>query len=111
MRTRKEFKGVFMLSSGNSTGEPDQVFRTFDSQREALYIVDPKLDDLIHEQMGEADRVKRAKMVAAVDSYVHENMLSFNLMTIPGVYGLNKRVKDFKPSPFEIFTFTNVSVQ
>lgn len=111
MRTRKEFKGVFMLSSGNSTGEPDQVFRTFDSQREALYIVDPKLDDLIHEQMGEPDRAKRAKMVAAVDAYVHENMLSFNLMTIPGVYGLNKRVKDFKPSPYEIFTFTNVSVQ
>ena len=111
MRTRKEFKGVFMLSSGNSTGEPDQVFRSFDSQREALYIVDPKLDDLIHEQMGEGDRVKRAKMVAAVDAYVHENMLSFNLMTIPGVYGLNKRVRDFRPSPFEIFTFTNVSVQ
>lgn len=100
-----------MLSSGNSTGEPDQVFRTFDSQREALYIVDQKLDDLIHEQMGEPDRVKRAKMVAGVDAYVHENMLSFNLMTIPGVYGLNKRVKGWKPSPFEIFTFTNVSVQ
>ncbi|MGQ0569093.1 MAG: ABC transporter substrate-binding protein [Armatimonadota bacterium] len=111
MRTRKEFKGVYMLSSGNSTGEPDQVFRTFDSQREAIYIVDQKLDDLIHEQMGEPNREKRAKIVATVDAYVHENMLSFNLMTIPGVYGLNKRVTGFKPSPFEIFTFANVGVQ
>jgi peptide/nickel transport system substrate-binding protein len=111
MRTRKEFRGVYMLSSGNSTGEPDQVFRTFDSNREAIYIVDPKLDALIHSQMGEPDRDKRAKMVAAVDAYVHDNMLSLNLMTIPGVYGLNKRVKGWKPSPFEIFTFTTVAVE
>jgi peptide/nickel transport system substrate-binding protein len=111
MRTRKEFKGVYMLSSGNSTGEPDQVFRSFDSQREAIYIVDPKLDELIHAQMGEPDRDKRMKMVAAVDAYVHENMLSLNLMTIPGVYGLNKRVSGWKPSPYEIFTFTNVIVR
>jgi hypothetical protein len=50
-------------------------------------------------------------MVAAVDAYVHENMLSLNIMTIPGVYGLNKRVSGWKPSPFEIFTFTGVAVQ
>jgi peptide/nickel transport system substrate-binding protein len=111
MRTRKEFKGVYMLSSGNSTGEPDQVFRSFDSNREAIYIVDSKLDDLIHAQMGEPDRDKRVRMVAAVDTYVHENMLSLNLMTIPGVYGINKRVSGWKPSPFEIFTFTGVAVQ
>jgi peptide/nickel transport system substrate-binding protein len=111
MRTRKEFRGVYMLSSGNSTGEPDQVFRTFDSEREAIYIVDPKLDDLIHSQMGERDRDKRAKIVAAVDSYVHENMLSFNMMTIPGVYGLNKRVKGWKASPYEIFSFSGISVE
>jgi peptide/nickel transport system substrate-binding protein len=111
MRTRKEFKGVYMLSSGNSTGEPDQVFRSFDSNREALYVIDSRLDELIHAQMGEPDRDKRIKMVAAVDAYVHENVLALNLMTIPGVYGLNKRVSGWKPSPFEIFTFTNVGVR
>lgn len=110
-RTSKTMQGIYMLSSGNSTGEPDQVFRSFDTKRESIYISDPKLDEMIHQQAAETDRAKREPMVAAVDAYIHDQVLSVNLLTVPGFYGVNSRTEGFKPSPFEIFSFANISVK
>jgi peptide/nickel transport system substrate-binding protein len=106
-----ELRGVFLSSSGNSTGDPDQVFRSFDSKRQALYVIDPALDALIDKQASETDPVKRAAAVAEVDAYIHTNTLDLNLMTVPGLYGLNKRVQGWKPSPFEVFSFVSASVR
>jgi peptide/nickel transport system substrate-binding protein len=107
----KELKGVFLSSSGNSTGDPDQVFRSFDSKRQALYVVDPALDVLIGKQAQETDLTKRAAAVAEVDAYLHGHMLDLNLMTVPGLYGVNKRVQGWKPSPFEVYSFVTATVK
>jgi peptide/nickel transport system substrate-binding protein len=111
MRSAEELTGVFMLSSGNSTGEPDQVFRSFDPDRSAIYTIDEDLAELIHAQAQEFDLEKRAPLVAAVDAYIHENVVSYNPFTVPGFYGLNNRVENFVPNPFEIFNFYNLTVE
>lgn len=110
-RARKEYRGIYMLSSGNSLGDPDQVSRALDSKRESLYVLDPELDNLIRAQQSEVDTTKRAAAVAAMDTYIHENALSLNLMTVPGFFAVNKRVEGFRPSPYEIHTFYGASVK
>ena len=57
------------------------------------------------------DPAKRATAVAEVDAYIHNNFLDLNLMTVPGLYGVNNRVSGWKPSPFEVFSFVSAAVK
>jgi peptide/nickel transport system substrate-binding protein len=110
-RARREYRGIYMLSSGNSLGDPDQVLRSLDSKRESIYVKDPALDALIDKQRGELDDARRRAAIAEVDKYIHENAIDLNLFTVPGFYAVSKRVSDWRPSPFEIHTFYGASVK
>jgi len=110
-RARKEYNGIYMLSSGNSLGDPDQVLRSLDSKRESIYIKDDQLDALIDKQRGAVEETARLAAIAEVDKYIHENAISLNLMTVPGFYGVSKKVQDWRPSPYEIHTFYGASVK
>ena len=99
-RARREYKGIYMLSSGNSLGDPDQVLRSLDSKRESVYVKDPALDALIDKQRGELDDTKRQAAIAEVDKYIHENAVDINLFTVPGFYAVSKKVQDWRPSRF-----------
>ena len=102
--------GLYMRGSRNSTGDPDQIMRAFDPKREDKFILDPTLEAMIDAQAGEPDPTVRAQLVAAVDEYIHENFISFNMLTWPGIESINNRVEGFIPSPFEVRWFHMVSV-
>ena len=103
-------EGIFMRGSRNSTGDPDQIVRSLDPTREGKFITDERLQELIVAQASEPDPEQRAEIVAALDEYIHENFLSYNVITWPGVEAVNTRVSGFVPSPFEVRSFHNVSV-
>lgn len=111
MRLKTEYKGLQLGSSRNSTGDPDQIMRGYDPKRQDKYLLDKQLEALIDAQASEPDRAKRAEKVGALDKYLHENFLAWNLMTVPSLDGVNKRVEGFKQSPFEIYFFHGVSVK
>src|SRR5687768_1651699 len=111
MRAQKAYKGVYLLASRNSTGDPDQVFRGLDPKREDLYLLDKELERLIDAQASEPDAEKRAVKVGAVDKYIHDNYLAYNLMTVPALDGTSSRVGDFRQSPFDIYSVHQLSVK
>jgi peptide/nickel transport system substrate-binding protein len=111
MRLRGEYRGIQLGSSRNSTGDPDQIMRSYDPKRQDKYLLDKQLEALIDAQASEPDRTKRAEKVAVLDQYIHENFLAYNLMTVPSLDGVNKRVEGFKQSPFEIYWFHGTSVK
>ena len=111
MRLKTEYKGLQLGSSRNSTGDPDQIMRGYDPKRQDKYLLDKQLEALIDAQASEPDRAKRAVKVAALDQYLHENFLALNLMTVPSLDGVNKRVEGFVQSPFETYSFLGVSVK
>lgn len=102
--------GLFMRGSRNSTGDPDQILRSYDPKREDKYILDPTLEAMIDAQAAEPDPVKRAELVAEIDEYIHTNFLGYNVLTWPGIEAVNNRVEGFVPSPFEVRWFHQVSV-
>ena len=60
---------------------------------------------------SEPDRQKRAAKVAQLDAYIHDNFLAYNMMTVPSLDGINKRVKNFKQSPFETYSIFEIAVE
>ncbi len=104
-------KGLYLQGSRNSTGDPDQVFRSYDPKREDKYIKDAALEKLIDLQASEPDPVKRAVLIGNVDKYIHDNFLGYNVLTWPGVEAVNKRVSGYIPSPFEVRWFHTISVK
>jgi hypothetical protein len=42
---------------------------------------------------------------------MHDNFLAYNMMTVPSLDGISKKVKGFKQSPFETYSFFEVSVE
>ncbi len=103
-------EGIFMRGSRNSTGDPDQILRALDPTREGKFIDDQELQELILAQGSEADPEARAEIVAEIDQYIHDNFLSYTVITWPGIEAVNTRVSGFTPSPFEVRSFHNVSV-
>ena len=111
MRLKTEYKGIQLASTRNSTGDPDQIMRSYDPKRQDKYLLDPQLEKLIDAQASEPDRDKRAAKVAELDAYMHDNFLAYNMMTVPSLDGINKRVEGFKQSPFETYSFHQVAVK
>lgn len=105
------YKGIYLLASRNSTGDPDQVFRALDSKREDKYILDKDLENLIDAQASEPDPEKRATKVAAVDKYIHDNFLAYNMLTVPSLDGVSNRVAGFRQSPFDIYSVFPLAVK
>jgi peptide/nickel transport system substrate-binding protein len=103
-------EGIFMRGSRNSTGDPDQILRALDPTREGKFIADEELQELILAQGSEPDPEARAEIVAQIDQYIHDNFLSYNVITWPGIEAVNNRVSGFVPSPFEVRSFHQVSV-
>jgi peptide/nickel transport system substrate-binding protein len=102
--------GLWLQGSRNSTGDPDQILRSYDAKREDKYILDPKLEALILAQASEAEPAKREGLVAEVDKYIHDNFIGYNVLTWPGIEAVSKRVTGYVPSPFETRWFHEVSV-
>ena len=111
MGARGEYKGIYLLASRNSTGDPDQVLRALDPKREDKYVLDKDLEKLIDTQASEPDVTKRAAAVAAVDKYIQDNYLAFNMMTVPSLDGVNNRVSNFKQSPFDVYSVYPLAVK
>ncbi len=111
MGARGEYKGIYLLASRNSTGDPDQVFRALDPKREDKYTLDKALEKLVDAQASEPDVAKRAAAVAAVDKYIVDNFLAFNMMTVPSLDGVNNRVLNFKQSPFDVYSVYPLAVK
>lgn len=111
MRATKGYKGAYLLASRNSTGDPDQVLRGLDPKREDLYLLDKDLEKLIDAQASEPDPEKRAAKIAAVDKYIHDNYLAYNLMTVPALDGTTSRVVDFRQSPFDIYSVHQIALK
>ena len=111
MGQRGEYQGIYLLASRNSTGDPDQVFRSLDPKREDKYVLDKELERLINVQASEPDVTKRAAAVGAVDKYIQDNFLAFNMMTVPSLDGVNNRVLNFKQSPFDVYSVYPLAVK
>jgi peptide/nickel transport system substrate-binding protein len=111
MRLKTEYKGIQLASTRNSTGDPDQIMRSYDPKRQDKYLLDKQLEALIDAQASEPDRQKRAAKVAQLDAYIHDNFLAYNMMTVPSLDGINKRVKNFKQSPFETYSIFEIAVE
>jgi peptide/nickel transport system substrate-binding protein len=111
MRLKSEYKGLQLASTRNTTGDPDQIMRSYDPKRQDKYLLDKTLEGLIDAQAGEANREKRNAAVVQLDKYMHENFMAYNMMTVPSLDGINKRVKGFKQSPFETYSFNEVGVE
>jgi peptide/nickel transport system substrate-binding protein len=102
--------GIYMQGSRNSTGDPDQILRSYDPKREDKFIFDPVLEAMIDAQASEPDPEVRAGLVAEIDAYLHNNFIGYNMVTWPGIEAVNTRVHGFVPSPFEVRSFFRVSV-
>ena len=63
------------------------------------------------EPQREPDVTKRAAAVAAVDKYIQDNYLAFNMMTVPSLDGVNNRVSNFKQSPFDVYSVYPLAVK
>lgn len=111
MRLRTEYVGIQLSPSRNSSGDPDQLLRWYDPKRWDKYLLDTQLESLVDAQAAEPDPARRAEKVAALDRYIHEEFLAWNMMTVPSMNGINKRVKGFKQSPFEIYWLHGTSVE
>ena len=111
MGARGEYKGIYLLASRNSTGDPDQVLRALDPKREDKYVLNKDLEKLIDTQASEPDVTKRAAAVAAVDKYIQDNFLAYNMMTVPSLDGVNNRVSNFKQSPFDVYSVYPLAVK
>jgi len=109
-RNDSQMTGLWLQGSRNSTGDPDQILRAYDPARESKYLFDDQLTALILAQASEPDPAKRAIAVAAVDKYIHDNYLGYNVLTWPGIDSVSNRVSGYIPSPFEVRDFRNVSV-
>ena len=103
-------EGIFMRGSRNSTGDPDQILRSYDPKREDKFLFDTELEAMIDAQASEPDPVVRAQLVSEIDAYLHDNFLGYNLLTWPGLEAVNSRVSGFIPSPFEVRWLHEVSV-
>lgn len=103
-------EGIFMRGSRNSTGDPDQILRSYDPKREDKFLFDSELEAMIDAQASEPDPEVRAQLVGEIDSYLHNNFLGYNVLTWPGIESVNNRVSGFVPSPFEVRWFHGVSV-
>ena len=110
LRNDSGLKGLFLQGSRNSTGDPDQILRSYDPARESKYIFDDELTALINAQASEADPAIREGLVAETDKYIHDNFIGYNVLTWPGIESVNKRVSGYVPSPFEVRWFLNAAV-
>lgn len=105
-----ELTGIHMVASGNTTGEPDQMLRSVDIDRNDVYIQSEELTDMVHKSMAEGDLDKRKQLIMAIDKKIHEEYLSLCIFALQDIYGVSNRVHGFQPSPNELMWFLDVSV-
>lgn len=70
----------------------------------------PKMDELYLASKAEADRSKREKILQEFNALMREEAPMLFLFQSPLIYGVNPRVKGFKPTPDDRIHFVGISV-
>ncbi|GAA0714042.1 hypothetical protein Drose_25860 [Dactylosporangium roseum] len=92
----KELEGVFY---SGSLPPPDShfMYQQFESTFRYAYYANPKIDELIKQELASADRAERAKIFKSMLDEFDQNPAFIPLFQAKDAYGLNGKIEGFTP--------------